>query len=247
MLSASTWPACLNALSSSLVSRTRCRLTATMTSPGRMPLRAGGRAALHLRGDDALDMAVGRIPLFEVTERRPAKCGGIVHCCEAGTGFRATDADVEPEAALLTSYIDLDILADPNQADGISEVARALYLGPVHRDDDVAGPGAPRARRESRTRRGRPPRRVRCRDSSASARSGVRSWIITPIFPRLHLAVLRELLHHRGCDVDGNREANTYVAAGRPDDRGVDADQLAVQVHECAAGVARVDRGVGLD
>ena len=65
--------------------------------------------------------------------------------------------------------------------------------------------------------------------------------------PALHLAVLFELTHHRGGDVDGHREADTHVAAGRPDDRGIDADQLAVQVHERASRVARIDRGVGLD
>ena len=65
--------------------------------------------------------------------------------------------------------------------------------------------------------------------------------------PALHRAVLGELVHHRGRDVDGHCEADPDVPAGRPDDRGVDADQLAVQAHQRAARVARVDRGVGLD
>ena len=49
--------------------------------------------------------------------------------------------------------------------------------------------------------------------------------------------------HH----VDGNREADADVAAGARNDRRVDADELAVQVHERAARVARVDRRVGLN
>ena len=47
--------------------------------------------------------------------------------------------------------------------------------------------------------------------------------------------------------VDWDREADADVAAGARDDRGVDADELAVQVDERAAGVAGIDRRVGLN
>jgi len=43
--------------------------------------------------------------------------------------------------------------------------------------------------------------------------------------------------------VGGNREADARVAG---DDRRVDADDLALHVDERPAGVARIDRGVGL-
>jgi len=45
----------------------------------------------------------------------------------------------------------------------------------------------------------------------------------------------------------GNGEADAEVAAVAGDDLGIDADQLAAQVHQRAAGVTRIDRGVGLN
>ena len=65
--------------------------------------------------------------------------------------------------------------------------------------------------------------------------------------PAPHLAEVQDLVDHRARHVGRHREADADVAARRPDDRGVDADQLAAQVDERAAGVAGVDRGVGLD
>ena len=50
------------------------------------------------------------------------------------------------------------------------------------------------------------------------------------------------LLRH----VRRNREADADVAAGARQDLRVDADQLALRVHQRAAGVAVVDRRVGL-
>jgi hypothetical protein len=51
----------------------------------------------------------------------------------------------------------------------------------------------------------------------------------------------------RARHVARDREADALVAARAREDRGVDADQLAAQVDERAAGVAGVDRRVGLD
>ena len=51
----------------------------------------------------------------------------------------------------------------------------------------------------------------------------------------------------RAAMLQRDREADADVAAGGAEDRGVDADQLAAQVDQRAAGVARVDRRVGLD
>src|SRR3546814_18694283 len=55
---------------------------------------------------------------------------------------------------------------------------------------------------------------------------------------------------HAGGQVRGDREAQADVAghrAARVEAGGVDADQLAGEVDHRAAGLARVDRGVGLD
>src|SRR3546814_2077646 len=59
-----------------------------------------------------------------------------------------------------------------------------------------------------------------------------------------------QLAHHAGGQVRGDREAQADVAghrAARVEACGVEADQLAGEVDQRAAGVARIDRGVGLD
>src|SRR6185437_16580359 len=63
----------------------------------------------------------------------------------------------------------------------------------------------------------------------------------------LHDAVLDELPHHPpgGINRDGEADSDVVTAAG--EDGRVDADQIAPEVHECAARVARIDGGVGLD
>ena len=57
-----------------------------------------------------------------------------------------------------------------------------------------------------------------------------------------HLASA-QLVDHRLRRIDGDGEADVL---GLPGDRGVDADDVALEVEQRAAGVARVDRGVGL-
>src|SRR3546814_15935002 len=52
---------------------------------------------------------------------------------------------------------------------------------------------------------------------------------------------------HLAGEIAGNRKADTHVAARRREDHSVVADQIATQVDQRAAGVAGVDRGVGLD
>src|SRR5208283_860364 len=61
------------------------------------------------------------------------------------------------------------------------------------------------------------------------------------------LAELLQLLDHRRDGVRGRREANADRIAGGREDRRVDADDLAVHVEHGAAGIAFVDRRVGLD
>ena len=45
----------------------------------------------------------------------------------------------------------------------------------------------------------------------------------------------------------GNGEADALGAAGFGKNGGIDAQQIAMGIHQRAAGVARVDRGIGLD
>src|SRR5882672_9002443 len=60
-------------------------------------------------------------------------------------------------------------------------------------------------------------------------------------------AVLAQLVAHPLHQVRRDREADAVAPARLGDDRRVDADQLAADVHERAARVAGVDRRVGLD
>ncbi len=62
-----------------------------------------------------------------------------------------------------------------------------------------------------------------------------------------HLAIFNELVHDAADHVDRYGEADSDVAAGARQDGRIDADQLAAQIHQRAAGVAGIDRGVGLD
>jgi hypothetical protein len=61
------------------------------------------------------------------------------------------------------------------------------------------------------------------------------------------LSLLLELRDELLGEIDGDREADADVAARAAVDGGVDADHLALEVHEGAARVARVDGGVGLN
>ena len=63
----------------------------------------------------------------------------------------------------------------------------------------------------------------------------------------LDLAVLDQLVHDALDHVDRNGEADADIAAAARQNRGVDADQFAAQIDQRAAGIARIDRGVGLD
>ncbi len=48
-------------------------------------------------------------------------------------------------------------------------------------------------------------------------------------------------------EIGGNGEADAVRAAAAREDGRVDADQLAIHVHQRTAGIARIDRGIGLD
>ena len=76
--------------------------------------------------------------------------------------------------------------------------------------------------------------------------SCVTGWICTPIQPRvtepLSLSVATIVLR----DLRRNGEADADAAAGRREDRGVDADDLALRVEGRAARIAAVDRRVDL-
>jgi hypothetical protein len=83
---------------------------------------------------------------------------------------------------------------------------------------------------------------------------GPARFAVTPAKPHCYsdapapdLAVHNQLIHHQARHVDRDGEADSDIAAGAGQDRGVDSDQPAVERDQRAAGVAGIDRGVGLD
>jgi hypothetical protein len=61
------------------------------------------------------------------------------------------------------------------------------------------------------------------------------------------LAGRADLIGHVHRDVDRNRERHPLEPAGARENLRIDADDLAVQVEQRTAGVARIHRRVGLD
>ena len=62
-----------------------------------------------------------------------------------------------------------------------------------------------------------------------------------------NVAVVDDLIHHALGKIDGNRKTHALIAAAAGKNGGVDADEFALGVDQRAAGIARVDSGVGLD
>ena len=62
------------------------------------------------------------------------------------------------------------------------------------------------------------------------------------------LAMIQDLIHHLTGEIDGNCKPDAFVAARsvRKDGR-IDADEFAAIIHQRAAGIARIDRRVGLN
>ena len=64
----------------------------------------------------------------------------------------------------------------------------------------------------------------------------------------IDFAVIENLAHHAARHVDGNGKSDSFIAARSVrKDGGVDSDQFAAIVHQRAAGIAGVNRRIGLD
>ena len=107
-------------------------------------------------------------------------------------------------------------------------------------------PGA--RRRAVRRRRWRPARRSASAGPRLSAISGVTACSSRAEPRPLHrLAAALGGGHDHAHHVGGDRKADALRAAGARIDRGVDAGELAGHVDQRAAGIAGIDRGIGLD
>ena len=103
----------------------------------------------------------------------------------------------------------------------------------------AAAAGYPAAPRRRHALLGRTP--------NSLARSCATGWMPTPRYARLDVAAGDQLLADPLGQVAGDGEADALVAAAVGRDGGVDADDLAVEIHQRAAAIAGIDGGVGLD
>src|SRR5690348_5839541 len=163
-------------------------------------------------------------------------------------GFAADRGQLRVELELMAVAIDAEHhrAADGGKTLGVAEVLGIAHRVAVDTRDEITRlqtgrrgwrtgehVGDQRAVRGLDAERARDPRRQVLRIDAEA--------------PSLDLAVRDELLHHLGGEIGRDRESQPRARArGRIDHR-VDADELPREVHQRAARVARIDRGVGLD
>src|SRR5690349_14479431 len=213
---------------------------------------ARGRRARH----DALDHDAahfahrGRVVLVDRGERRAGQAR--VQLAAAGLGDLLgvlADHDGDRPGLALAQHLHLDAVADAAQADQVAQLVEVAHFLAVGLEDDVLGLEARLGRRRVRHDLG-DDRAARGRQVEGLGQLGRDVLAADADAPAHYRAVRDDLVHHVARQLGRDGEAQADVAgdaALRVEAGGVDADQLALEVHQRAAGVARVDRGVGLD
>src|SRR6185312_12903478 len=141
---------------------------------------------------------------------------------------------------------DIDLFADRRIGDDAGQVTHFLDGVAVERDDHIARLDAGRLGRALVVDTGHQ-RATRLADTEAFGEF-IRHFLNAhPEPPAPRFAVFLQLIEHRDRAVGRNRETDADRAAGRRDDCRVDADDLAVEIEQRAAGIAAVDGRVGLD
>src|SRR3954453_15677198 len=220
---------------------------------------APSRAASSASSTPVMPQNLTRIPT-----RLRATRGGARSALGLDVRRAVAERDGDPALLAAVDNRQLDRIARLLRADVVDDVGHRVHSLPVDCGDDVAAgvdAGAVDGRRGARVaaldagllggpargdgldqralidREVEDVRDLRRQIGPADAEVGM-----------LDAAVLEQLLDDAADRVAGDREADADVAAavGRLDLR-VDADDLAAGVDEGAAGVARVDRRVGLD
>ena len=141
---------------------------------------------------------------------------------------------------------DVDRLADRGVGDDARQILRLLDVLAVEFDHDVAGLDAGRLRRALVLDAG-DQRAARGLDVEAFG-DLVGDLLDADAEPAAaQLAELPQRIDHADHGLRRHRKADADRAARGRDDQRVDADHLAVEVEQRAAGIAAVDGGVGLD
>src|ERR1043166_10276902 len=140
---------------------------------------------------------------------------------------------------------DLDLLAHRRVGNDARQVAPFLDLAPVEFDDHVAGLDAARLRRPLVVDPGNE-RAARRLHAEALGNLVVHLLDAHAEPAAASLAVFAQLLDHRQRGLRRHRETDADRSAGGRDDRGIYADDFAIEIEQRTARVAAVDRGVGL-
>src|SRR5262249_33161056 len=146
----------------------------------------------------------------------------------------------------LAYHHDFDVLADRRVGNDARQIAHFLDIAAVELDDHVAGLDAAGLRRALVVDAG-DERAVRLLHAETLGDLIVDLLDAPPEPAAPGLAVFAQLLDHRQRRLGRHREADADRSARRRDDRGVDADDFAVEIEQRAARVAAVDGGVGLN
>ena len=157
----------------------------------------------------------------------------------------STGDDAERVLRRAAQHHDLHLLRRIAQAEVVGDRRQVLRRLAVDRHQDVAGLQAGRLRRPARpdVRHDHPGVARQAEAAGHLRRDGLQAHahFLPPQLP-----VLLELPERRAHRRARNREAESVAAARRREDERVDADDLAADVDERPARVARVDRRVGL-
>ena len=149
--------------------------------------------------------------------------------------------------APLRQTVSVTLLPGLDHRDDPRQLARRAHVAAVGLDDDVAGLDARLVGRAALLHR-IDERAARLRQAERLGGLLASLPVIwTPIRPRVTLPFSLSCVDGVHRDVDRDREREPHVAAGAREDQRVDADDLALEVEQRAARVARIDRGVGLD
>ena len=223
-------------------------------------LLRGGAALRHSGDDDALDAVVqfealaqfGRnFSQFQVQHRHrraalPALPGIAGGCGHADIFRQLAQHHLPDDPLALAPDIDPDVLARQRFGNRARQVTRLLDVLAVEAQDHVADLDPGLGRGVALEHLGdqcaaRPVEREPLRDLVGDALDPDPE----PAAPGA--AEFAKLVDHRLGEVRRDREPDADAAARRREDGGVDADQLALHIEKRSAGIAAVDRRVGLD
>ncbi len=164
-----------------------------------------------------------------------------------GSSGAVSQRDRHHELAAGAQHAELRRAAERLGGEAVIEGVGIVDFLPVDRDDDVAGLEAGLRRRAFRHDIGDERAGRALQPHAVGDVGGDRLQLGAEPGPLHRAAAALGRGHDDAHHVGGNGKADALRAAGAGEDRRIDADQTALHVDQRAAGIARVDRGIGLD